>query len=1488
METVFPADSGNPPAWSAALPERERAVLEKAVPEKAGKTLTPQASAVLAAVADGAAERLPELVAVLSEQERRSCLRLLRAWLAPMHETSEDYGTRTPEVWQAAERRKEALRVACAGCAAGAADAAKWITHRSIEWSRGNDLLVLRTLAERPKEWLADVAQRVLARTSRDDLAWGRFPLVEGLVALSDAPVFANERFVLGWLNDRTPNWSFTGSAWPDVVDEGSEPRAEYGDWDLFVDRLRADPFLDRVLPHVFDADGSGHLMQRRKHWAIVLSAFAGSGRLDRGMLVDGALGRLLRPGRPNELRGFRELLDALAPTGDEYAAHTVTLLRILPDAPSPEAGYAQKILVGLDEAGRLSDEHLAEASASVLFRTEKTLVRAQLSWLDRAARRDRSRAGVAVLAAADAFGHPDPALQERALALVERHLKHAGDAVRADLTAAAEALSPALRPRAAELLGASETGEQAGPAVVLPAVPEARPVAPPITGAAEVAIEINAILVSMRSGGGEASGLSVDVPAFERVLDGLVRCARADRDALLAELRAVAEAHPWGMHRCGDDWHPGDVRHVVAEALGEEPRKADCGYQGFWHPHGSAPLSAVLRERLREVAGMVAGGDGPPFLLAVPTLSDGRIDPAVLVDRIAGYERLGVVPGGVDLSQALLRVDTGAADEGVLDDARRLSSEAGAGLSAWLEAGGLPEPEPVREDVGACRCGYFQKNHLMFVHEGLTAPCALHEVFAPLLGTGSAPRSRTVPDSGVDGWSAALPLRRELVALHLQQAFLNGKAPLLPVLAEARGAAGPALHLGVACALGSKREEHRTAAVDALLAMAARGDLDTGLLVSEMVEAVRYGVVEPGGLAASTRALVGLGFHRTAWAALEAVLPILIEASPLEPNYTKYMNWQEKDRVAKTRELGEVVEAAAECAHLCGAKGEIPQVSALAARKGSGRLLKAARTLRGALGGGAASADGSGAVPDAAPPAVFEARPVAAPMGGAAEVADGIDAILASAWFDRIHRARVVPVDVPAFERVLDGLVRCARADRDALLAELRTTAERHPWRDFPRETDWNTGDVRRVVAEALGEATGAELWEEPGEEPEEAYCDFHEARHHHGTAPLNAVLRERLREVAGMVAGGDGPPFLLAVPTLSDGRIDPAVLVDRIAGYERLGVVPGGVDLSQALLRVDTGAATEGVLADARRLSSEAGAGLAAWLEAGGLPEPEPVLGGVLPCDLSSREERKEDKCYCRVHHGDGFWNLLFGYEGLTAPGELHEVFAPVLAGGRDKPQHGYVPSENAGHWPAAVPLRRELVALHLQRTFLDEEALLLPALAAAHGAAGPVLHVGVARGMNSRAACHRTAAVDALSVLAARGDLDAALLGRFLAEAVQVRGSGYHTKETLVTTVREAVRRGAHAVVWAVLAEALPVMLADVDEAKALRPNEDLNWSEQYTASDARSASVVLAEAVECARRSGARGEIPEVSALAAREEPVRLVEEARRLRDVLAGV
>ncbi|MEU0946571.1 hypothetical protein ABZ379_28005 [Streptomyces canus] len=170
-------------------------------------------------------------------------------------------------------------------------------------------------------------------------------------------------------------------------------------------------------------------------------------------------------------------------------------------------------------------------------------------------------------LDAAIAFDHRDLDLQERALDVVARHLKAAGDSVLPQLRTAAARISPGLAPRAADLFGTAPdhltdqatsqvAGQPTAYADLLPAVPEPRPVPGPIETAVEVAEELAAVVADDK-----------DVVRFERVLDGLVRHAHHDREALAQTLQPVMRKEP--RHRT--DCTQSGVYDVAAALRGDK-----------------------------------------------------------------------------------------------------------------------------------------------------------------------------------------------------------------------------------------------------------------------------------------------------------------------------------------------------------------------------------------------------------------------------------------------------------------------------------------------------------------------------------------------------------------------------------------------------------------------------------------------------------------------------------------------------------------------------------------------------------------------------------------------------------------------------------------------------------------------------------------------------------------------------------------------------
>ena len=820
-----------------------------------------------------------------------------------------------------------------------------------------------------PVAWRAELAAHLGERATT---AGAVFAVTEHLVRDTGCPLPASHEFVLAWLYDRADN----RERHPRVL--GGAPGAD------FLERLRADDFAPKLLPLAVARPGrlvfSWHTSERPLEALIGL---ASEGVVDRGKLihnlfadmvgdpphgaqavvtlealaltpaehagvareraalVDHLLGRLLEDGTRMEIAPFLVFLGALASTPAEKALVARDYLALL-DRSLPVATYAQEVLTRLDEGGLLEPELLTEACERVLLRPEKKLVRAQLGLLDRVARRDPARAGRAMVDAATTFGHREMTLQEQALKLVAKHLKATDDSVLPELRTAAGQLSPGLSARAAELLGAAEplgTANQFGTpqdtvteqphadvqpyADVLPAVPEPRPVPGPLATAAEVAQEVAAVVANDQ-----------DVVAFERALDGLVRRAHLDRTALAEALKPVMRREP----KSNVDWVQSDLYDVARAVRGDEPRGRAVLMHRAVHINRTTPsrscslAGSMLAARLAEAMDVIESGT-QPFLLAVPTLSTGALDAAVLVERISALDELGVTPAPVDLAQALLRVapTSDQSDQRVRAAAEKLGPDAGRRLARWLREGGPAHQDSEPKGWPHCKPpkpasqGWWTP-----ARPGVVMDPPLPQVAAALIGP-------YVGNSGLANpmapfWVAQLPHHREeLMARDYFEPRMSqrGWPRNLPFVVESGGPAGYSVHL--ALAFGLIWQTETDSVVDAVLVLAARKQLDADLLGRQLEALLNHGWAYADKASASLRTAAETGAYATVWSVLRAALPGLLGDTPV-------------------RGAAAMLALAVECASRCGAKGEIAEVTALADRKGSSQTVKNARLLRDAL----------------------------------------------------------------------------------------------------------------------------------------------------------------------------------------------------------------------------------------------------------------------------------------------------------------------------------------------------------------------------------------------------------------------------------------------------------------------------------------------------------------------------------------------------------
>ncbi|MFG2390293.1 DUF6493 family protein [Streptomyces lavendulae] len=862
---------------------------------------------LLVAVREGRTAELPTLLGPLDRDRRK-------ALLAGLKELRGELRAAGWARWQERDLMNPALLVAGAGCHTGAAAAAAWLGARDLRsWRQLPTDLLLDVLADRDPKWLGDLAHRLAARSAT---AEQDYPLISALVRLAGCPMPTTDGCVEGWAA---------------AVGASRAPLAT---------ALREDPYATALVPRLFETAEPVRALAGRcdpdhpHHWPAALAALAEDGHVDRSALLDGCTARLLRGGKPAQLKPYQAVLQGLRPTGAEEGERAADWIALTADAPSPVAGQAQQTLARLAAAGRLTPRLLAEMSAAALFRPEKKLVRAQLVLLGKELRRDPSAAPELLPVLGDAFGHPDTDIQERALNLAAAHLTD-DPALRAALADQAPLLSPAHRGRAAELFGASATGaEDTEPyQEILPPPPVPVPVAPAPETVAET-VELVAALVNSRT---------VNLDEFERALDGLVRHSHRDR-AALAEALGPALAGRWWLDPEDSRYYTTSVQlpgleQVAAAVLGARParevhpphvsRRSDCHHTGLRLAH-----HARLTEAARRIT------DRPlPFLLATPTAQTGSLDPEVLVARLAEYHRLGESPAPADFAQALLRVRR---DPAAVPGAAALGTPEGDRLAAWLGRGG--EGAPVTRRVAPAMGYRYTEEPERIVLDTGARPEVLRDFPNPFREL-ARPRDAAERcwDSGDDlALIAVLPEDRETLSAWWLPALTacavhggRGGAAVLPRLAAAGGPAGPALHLVIAVGLGARHPEDRLTAVDALLTLAARGELDGVRLGTDLAELLGLGTVKSNRLADSLRTAAATGAHATTWAVLAAALPALLTGTGTGTGVG----------------TGELLALAADCVEQSAAASPEPAgLAAAAAGTGRSRLVTQSARLHEAL----------------------------------------------------------------------------------------------------------------------------------------------------------------------------------------------------------------------------------------------------------------------------------------------------------------------------------------------------------------------------------------------------------------------------------------------------------------------------------------------------------------------------------------------------------
>ncbi|MGW6442061.1 DUF7825 domain-containing protein [Lentzea sp. NPDC055074] len=763
-----------------------------------------------------------------------------------------------------------AMQIAGIGLLPTASTLTPWLVRYRIWWhrmSRENGTAeALDVLRHRDPAWLPDLLVRLAGRMPTRDL--DRNDLM---------------RIVLEFCGDTPPD---TDGFLLHLLD--------------FGDRSRWRPAFDALIPRVLEVVGAGAILADSAEWRTFLRD-----RADRRELLDGCLARLQQGGAPKEMEGFLALHTLLDVTLDEAADHARDYVAMLSGSRSTVAGAAQDQLKRVDEAGRLDFDLVADASRWVFGRTEKKLVRAQLTWLGKHA---RSAPDDVVLAVAELFSHESDDLRGQAVTLIARHQAKIGDATRAELLSLAEQLPPDLAAR----LGAETVAEEV--LALAPFTP--RPWPEPIATLDELTGEVRALF--------GRNTPDIDPVAVERVLEAVVRFAWQDGEAVARAFGPVYDKYPWIRYRFDLEAYlerpSPEARTMLMTVIAAVAAPAEPFGQMEEAVGEGTPLQH-LAKRLREIArGLVRSPR--PSLVSTPTETSGLLDPATLLERLAKAEADEWEPWPRDLRQAYHRLPRDTRPE----DFASLGSTAGARLREWLTDTSDPVVELV-ERTRSTPYGYIapprlEKRLLVTAEPGLSTPEQHWYGYSEW-------------EAMLPCWPALMPVQREEIAAHLVPHLANRceskgeDGALLPALAEAHGPIGAATHLALAYGLGAEATVGRAHAVDALLILASRGQFDGSAFGEVVGRLVEGGHVALNRVVPCLRDAARSGAAPQVWEVLVATLP----------------------KVWSHNRVADLVELAVELAQRLEPGGTVEGLAEVAARKGSGKAVVQARRLASALG---------------------------------------------------------------------------------------------------------------------------------------------------------------------------------------------------------------------------------------------------------------------------------------------------------------------------------------------------------------------------------------------------------------------------------------------------------------------------------------------------------------------------------------------------------
>ena len=853
--------------------------------------------------------RLVPVLVALDDHDRRTCVRPLREL-----SRSGEFGTPFHLV--------NPLGVAGAAILPDARALAAWLRRFEPQdsWPRqvGDDgatatRAVIELLTWRDAGWLPTLFALLVERLRPQSPFEGAhlYEIAEALREHLDLAPPADSTYVAQWILVDWPGWAARGTIGP----PGHEQE------------------FREVFPLAIDQEGMAQWLAEEP-WRSHLEAAIDRGDVDRVALLDACLARLQRGGRARDTQAVVALHDVLGPTFDEVAERRRDYLALLPPGSrSPVVVMAQRELRRLHEAGVLTAAELVEQSRSMLLRTEKKVMRDHLALLKVHALAVPGDVDAVVEAASAAFGNAASDIQRAGVDLVAAQAGTASPQALDAALVAASVLPRDLEDRLRARAGIDGAGRRNEAPVAVLTAPDPAPVTP-IEDREEAIAELLALVRRE-----DSDMAAIDV---ERVVEALPRLAARDREGLRQAASSLLD-QPWYEHRTG--WGIGTMLELLVASCAGEARPVEVDAR---RATSGPVLDRVVQLRIADLTATVRDRPGVRSV-ALPSFDNGVIRGDALLTRLAEAKSDGWQPAELDLELALLRLNLDGLDP---EPFEALATPAGRQVAAWIRGGGpdVPTTRPVRvmqwehprESLGwddtPAPPTHLWVASVVPAPPGATPPGAL---WALLHSWSPSPRGvqrATGWGAVFELWAWTAPHHREVVAAHLLCTL--ARAPTEPSragealvpLACAEGRVGDAMLLAIGCAMGAKQQQTRSSAVDALLVLAARCQLDGARLGELLAAMVAAGDLVLARIVGPLTQAAAAGAGTQTWAAVATLLGAALTGG------------------APVTGLAELLSAAVDIAEDHRISGAVPGLDEMAARTGRSQQVVEARRLRDVL----------------------------------------------------------------------------------------------------------------------------------------------------------------------------------------------------------------------------------------------------------------------------------------------------------------------------------------------------------------------------------------------------------------------------------------------------------------------------------------------------------------------------------------------------------